>query len=70
MIQTEEPDYYIKVGIKNNKVVNIDWTGMPDTEDLILWKVIGLLNSAIKMIDLRNNNSHEPESKGIKSKEL
>jgi hypothetical protein len=62
MIQIEEPDYYIKIGIKNDKVVNVDWTGMPDTKDLILWKVIGFLKSAIELINpITEHSSDKPK---------
>lgn len=35
MFRTEEPDYNIKVGIKDGKVVRVSWEDMIEYEDII-----------------------------------
>lgn len=53
--QTIEPDYYIKIGIKDNKIVNIDWSDLSNT--LIIdnpkEEIISYLKDCINL--LKNN---------------
>ncbi len=51
MMQQDIPEYFIRVGIKENKVVSIDYTGLATklfTKKEIERKVINLLTFAIK----------------------
>ena len=52
MIQVVEPDYYIKIGIKDNNVVLVDWEGMIRIDEYLILsnKKIKYLKQAIKFI--------------------
>jgi hypothetical protein len=57
-LRVEEPEVYIKVGIKGVSVVKVDWGELIDrtllfdtiTNDKITEEVVGYLNQAIKMM--------------------
>ena len=56
MLQTIEPDYYINIGIKDDEVIEVDWSDWHNSLEgkKILFKpakhIIKLLKKAIKVI--------------------
>jgi hypothetical protein len=51
MIQTIKPDYYIKIGIKDDEIISLDWKNMNYYGCDIIIKVKKLLKKAIKYLD-------------------
>lgn len=58
MMQLQEPEYYIKIGIKDNKVVNINWEEISNSKEFKKakdkWQLYNIvedyLKQAIRMI--------------------
>jgi len=56
VIHREKPDYYLKIGIKDGKVINVDWSEMMKEiylivgDKKILKHVVKYLKQAIKFL--------------------
>ena len=68
-MQTKEPDYYIRIGVKGDEVVELDWKDMPKSEidEPYVLRIYLLLKKAINMLhpDSPLTEEQPGESKGV-----